>query len=130
VNITVSAPLIRRLTVDGAESDVVLDLPIGYPGIGGITVGPDDNIWFTETAANQVGQWTSRGVGLPFTITPISKEVKEVQPISLENSLGWTVQPIDTGELQIPDVYGDSWHAAHPVGVSELPRPKRVIGSP
>jgi len=113
VNITVSAPLVRHITAVGVESDVIVDLPNGYPGIGGITVGPDDNIWFTETTANQIGQWTLNvEPALSSVATPLAESVA-VHAIHVEYSSFGQVQPIDTGDLEL---LANPPHIAYPLG--------------
>src|SRR5262249_39120858 len=53
-NITIGPPNLVRITTDGNTTPRV---PVPAPfGLGGLTTGPDQNIWFTEVSGNQIGQ--------------------------------------------------------------------------
>ena len=53
----------------GAGAQVVTEFSAGITpsaGLGGITAGPDGNLWFTEQSANQIGRITPQGVVTEF----------------------------------------------------------------
>ena len=44
----------------------------------GIAVGPDGNLWFTETIANRLGRITTNGVITEFTLPPAAQSVRGI----------------------------------------------------
>ena len=61
VNNTIGSPQLGRITPAGDETFYEISAPYG---LGGITTGPDGNIWFTETGGNAIGQWVLTGPGV------------------------------------------------------------------
>ena len=70
---------IGRITPDGTITEFDIPTPHAmYPGSpGGITAGPDGNLWFTEPLGGQIGRITPDGTVTEF-------------PLPTPNSLGFT----------------------------------------
>jgi virginiamycin B lyase len=51
-----------------AQSITEFPIPTANSLPSGITIGPDGNLWFTETSANKIGRITTAGMITEFTI--------------------------------------------------------------
>jgi len=63
---TNSANKIGRMTLLGTFTE--FSIPTANSSPGGITNGPDGNIWFTENAANKIGKITPAGVITEYSV--------------------------------------------------------------
>ena len=50
-------------------------VPTNNPGLGGLTVGPDGALWFTETVAGKIGRITTGGQVTEFPLPTVSVDV-------------------------------------------------------
>ena len=69
-----ASPVIGRITTAGASDSFPIPPPPNAPGANLITSGPDNALWFTETAGNQVVRITTTGAVTEFPLpTPGSR---------------------------------------------------------
>src|SRR5262249_46106453 len=59
-------------TATPVPAGIVTEFPIHVPYVGGITKGPDGNLWFTENTNNQIGRITTSGIVTRFPLSPSS----------------------------------------------------------
>ncbi len=57
---------VGRITTAGAITEYTIPTASSFPF--GITVGPDNNLWFTESATNKIGQITTSGAITEFQL--------------------------------------------------------------
>ena len=79
-----------------AQAGPEFTIPTQSAGARDITVGPDGNVWFTETTANKIGRLTPAG-----TITEFTLPTTGTQPWSIVSgspSQLWTI--IASGEAK------------------------------
>jgi RHS repeat-associated protein len=72
IPVTPPAPFtskVGKITTSGTVTDYATPTnPISTPPVGGITVGPDGNLWFTEPSANKIGKVTTSGTFTEYTV--------------------------------------------------------------
>jgi virginiamycin B lyase len=63
-----------------AFAQTITEFPIPTAGSSpvGITAGPDGNLWFTETVANQIGRITTAGVITEFAIPVVPSQPNDI----------------------------------------------------
>jgi virginiamycin B lyase len=66
--------------VTQAVAQTISEFPVPTPGSqpAGITTGPDGNLWFTETVANQIGRITTAGVIKEFPTPAAGSQPKGI----------------------------------------------------
>ena len=116
-------PESRRLEARALLSTTVTSIPIPLVGLvqpGGITTGPDGNLWFTETGADRIGRMTPAGVLTEFPLPAITvpHEVIGSPPGPTEITAG------PDGALWFTGVPGDVGRITTAGGVTEFPVPE------
>lgn len=104
-----------------ASAQTFTEFPIGTGTIGGITTGPDGNVWFTETTANSIGRITTTGI---VTVFPISSAGAHPQQITAgaDHNL-WFTESRAIGRITIDGVISEFpiSFGASPVSIASGP---------
>jgi streptogramin lyase len=96
-------------------------VPAANPGLTGLAVGPDGNLWFKETAANRLGRLTPDGTLTELPLPPVSGFIFIGPP-----SEGITSGP--DGNLWVVQALNNSILRVTPGGaVTEFVLPTKVI---
>ena len=76
--------------------------PVGTGTIGGITAGPDGNLWFTETTANRIGRITPAGM---IDVFPLPTSAAQPQRIcaGADGNL-WFTETAAIGRISVTGV--------------------------
>jgi streptogramin lyase len=63
------AALIGRVVPNDPGNEVLTEFPVMSPGhLNDIAVGPDGNLWFTDTGSNQIGRISTTGTIVKFAV--------------------------------------------------------------
>jgi streptogramin lyase len=88
----------------------------GGPALGGITTGPDGNLWFTETGDQQIARITPGGMITKF-------------PLPAPKGEPWEITTGPDGNLWFTELFSNQIGRITPSGtITEFPVPTSVSG--